>query len=98
QIELAIAVVIQPAGGRGPFAGADAGLDGDVFESTVAQIMVERVAIDAGDEEVRAPVVIVVGGRRAHRVSGACHAGLRGNVAKLQVAFVVVQPVPILGG
>src|SRR5262249_25290225 len=81
EIEEAVAVVVEPARGDGPEAAFDAGLFGDVFEAAIAEISVERVAVDAGDEEVGATVVVVVGGRDAHGVAGSGHAGGLGDVA-----------------
>ena len=76
EVELAVAIVIEPAGGHGPLAARDAGLGGDVLEAAVAEIVVEDVAVDAGDEEVGVAVVVVVGRRGAHGIACARDARL----------------------
>jgi hypothetical protein len=63
-----------------------------IFEAAVAEIMIEDVTVDSGDEEIGAPVVIVVGGSGPHRVS---RAGDFGHIAEAQIAFVVEEAVPI---
>ena len=47
---------------------------GDVLEASVAEIVVENVAIHAGHEQIHVTVVVIVSGRGAHRVSCARHA------------------------
>ena len=97
EIEFAVAIVIEPAGGDGPLAAGDAGFGGDVFEAAVSEVVIEDVAIDAGDEEVGVAVVIVIADGGAHGVAGAGDAGLFGDVGEFPVAFVVIEAVPIFG-
>ena len=95
EIEPAVVVVVEPAGGRRPFAAADARPLGDVFEAAVAAVAQQLVARDAGDEEIDVAVVVVVGGRRTHRVADAAHAGRRGHVGELHAAVVAIEPVGV---
>ena len=98
EIEFAVAIVIEPAGGDGPLAAGDAGFGGDVLEVAVSEVAIEGVAIDAGDEEVGVTVVIVVADGGAHGVAGAGDARLFGDVGELPIAFVAIEAVPIFGG
>src|SRR5579871_188997 len=50
QVEQSVVVVIEPSGGDGPFAAADPGLRRHIFEPAIAEIVVEKVAIDTGHE------------------------------------------------
>ena len=99
EVEQAIVVVIEPAGGDAPgFADGgdvpgDMGLDGDVGEGAVAIVVEELVVIDAGDVEVDESVVVVVSGGDAHGVAEAGEAGLRGDVGEGSVAVVVEEAV-----
>lgn len=69
EIELAVAVKIEPAGGDGPTFVLDAGFDSDVFEAAVAEIVIQRAAADAGDEDVGFAVIIEIGDGDAHVVT-----------------------------
>ena len=95
QIEPAVVVVVEPAGGRRPFAAAEARPLGDVLEAAVAAVVQQLVARDAGDEEIDVAVVVVVGGRRTHGVAGAAHARCRGHVGELHAAVVAIEPIGV---
>src|ERR1017187_3927221 len=66
QVQPTIVVVIEPAGRYRPHApklGIDSGdacPGGDVGEAAVAEVAVEDVALDAGDEDIGVAIVIVV--------------------------------------
>ena len=98
EVELAIAIVIEPTGSHGPLAARDSGLGGDVFKRAVTAIAVEQVAVDAGDEEVGVSVVVKIADGSAHGISRSGHAGLLGDIAELPIALVAIQAIPILGG
>src|SRR5215471_19386137 len=69
QIQPAIIVVVEPAGSDRPLVARDSRLLGHVLEFSVAQIAIENVAIDAGHEQIRMPVIVVVSSGRAHRIA-----------------------------
>ncbi len=85
QIEFAVAVVIEPARGDRPFAAFDSRLCGYIFEAAVAQIVIQHIAIYAGDEQIGTAVVIIVGRGCAHRVPDTRHARFFGDIAELPV-------------
>ncbi len=66
EVEQAVVVDVDPGGGDGPERAVlgvglvEAGFGGDVGESSVAVVVIERVAVDAGDEDVFVAVVVVV--------------------------------------
>ena len=70
---------------------------GHVGEGAVAVVAEERVAAQAGDEQVGVAVVVVVGGDDAQVVAPAGHARGLGHVGERAVAVVVVQAVPVAG-
>ena len=97
EIEEAVVVVVQPARGDGPFAAGDAGARRHVVESAVAAIAQQLVASHAGNEQIDVAVVVVVGGRDAHRVADAGHACLVSHVRETHVPLVAIQPIRIRG-
>src|SRR5581483_5690343 len=64
-----------------------------VFKRSVAQIVIENVAVHAGDKDIRKAVVIVVRDGHGGGVSVPGHPGARGYVRKRAVAVVAVQAV-----
>ena len=65
----------------------------DVFESAVAPIAVQDVAIDAGDEQVLPSVVVVIGGGNARREALAPNSGGNRDIGERSIAVVAIQPV-----
>ena len=51
------------------------------------------VRANAGDENVDVAIVVVVGCRRADRVSRACETGLQGDILKFHAAQVAKQAI-----
>src|SRR5207249_2426269 len=68
KIQLAIAVVIEPAGRHRPLTARDAGLRGDVFEPAVSRIAIEYVSVYPGHEKIGMPVIVEVPHGRPHGV------------------------------
>src|SRR5580704_924589 len=66
QIEVPIVVVVDPAGGYGPCRPiertwtAQAGLLRNVAEGSVSVVVVEKITVHAGDENVFMTVVVIV--------------------------------------
>jgi hypothetical protein len=100
QVEPPVAVVVEEGGGDRPeravllVAAREAGGLGHVGEGGVAVVAEERVAAQAGHEEVAVAVAVVVGGDDAQVVAAAGDAGGLGHVRERAVAAVVVQAVP----
>ena len=97
QVELAIAIKIEPSTCNGPLPALNARLRGYVLKLSVAKVPVQNVAIDSRDKQIRMPIVVIITYGGTHRVARARHAGLSRHVAKLPVAFIAIQPVPIFG-
>ncbi len=95
EVEPAVVVVVEPAAADGPLVGGNAGLRGDVFE-TSADVAIQHLAMHAGHEEVGGAVVVVVRGGHAHGVAGAAQARGFGHVAETHGALVPEEPVGIL--
>ena len=103
KIEKAVVVYIDPSSANGPQRAIflvglrEAGCFGDVGERAVAIVVVERVAVDAGDKDVFVPVVIVIADGDTDIVSGSSEASLFGDVGKRAISVVAEEPVPIFG-
>src|SRR5215813_9482526 len=69
EIETAIAIVVEPAGARGPAVVHPGKLARDVTESTIAIVSIEAICFVSGDEEIDEAVVIVVRSGDAHAVT-----------------------------
>src|ERR1700722_1155034 len=79
EVEQAVSVDVYPGCGDGPqrtvlrIAGAiETGLCCDIGESAVAIVVIERVLVEAGDEDVRMSIVVVVAHGHADVVASAC--------------------------
>src|SRR5271168_2501078 len=76
EVEQAVVVDIDPGGGDGPERSVlgvglvQPGFGGDVGEGSVAVVVVERVAVDARDENVFKAVVVVIADSDAGVVAG----------------------------
>ena len=69
----------------------DAGFFGDVFELAVAEAVIERAAAEAGDEEIKLAVVVVIGDGNTHAPAAAGEASLLGDVLKGAVGLLVIK-------
>src|SRR5579884_3802655 len=96
EVQFAVAIEIEPARRYGPFSAFDARLLRGVFETAVAEIVIEDVAVHTCDEEIGVAVVIVIAYRGAHGIAFADDSGFGGYIAEFQIAFVVIEAVPIL--
>ena len=67
-----------------------------VGEGPVAVVVVQRIAIDAGDEDVRAPIVVVVAHCDANVVTGPGQSRRLRHVGESPVAVIPEKTVPIL--
>src|SRR4051812_18670122 len=97
KVEQSVIVVIEPACGNGPLAASYTRRARDVLKSAVTAIPVKDISIHARDEEVGMPVVVEIRSGSAHRVAFARNARVLGRISELQVAFVVIQTIPIFG-
>ena len=92
EVEPPVAVEVDEGGGDRPqravlrVAAREAGGLGDVLEGAVAVVAEERVAAQAGDEEVGVAVVVVVAGGDAEVVAPPGHARRLGHVGEGAVA------------
>src|SRR6202035_2112406 len=91
EVELAVAVVVDP-GGAGAEAGVpDAGGGGDVPELAAALVVEEMVAVERGDVDVLAAVVVVVPDGHPHAVHLDVQAAATGDVGEGAVVVVAVE-------
>ena len=74
KVEMAVVVVVEPAGGHGPLATRDARSLRRILEAAVAAIAQQLVLPHTGDEKVDITVVVVVARGGAHGISDAAHA------------------------
>ena len=88
-----------PTDQSGPYFGSSSlsepGFRGHVGEGAVAVVVVERVAMNAADEDVLVAVVVVVANGHAGIVAGAREARFLGDVLEGAVAVVVKQAVGV---
>ncbi len=92
QIELAVAVVIDPSAARAPTGAicSHAGFFGDIRESAVPIVVIENVFAPVGDEQIVKAVVIVIADADAARPAGSMQPRLGGHVGECAVAVVLV--------
>src|SRR6266545_1925400 len=94
EIEEAVIVVIEPAGGHRPRSVAfQSGPLSNVFERAVSQVAIENVLAHSSDKEVRMAVAVEISHRDPHGVASAAHAGRCRHVDKCAVVMVAKQPV-----
>jgi hypothetical protein len=74
----------------------EARLVGDVCKCTVPVVVIERIPMDSGDEQVGIAIVIVVAHGDAVVVSSAGQVGLFGYIGKDTVAVVAKEPILVL--
>ena len=97
QVQLAVAVVIEPCGAGAEIRVLDAGRLCDVAELAVALVVEQAVAFERGDVDVVAAVVIVVGDGDAHAVHLDVEAAARGDVRECAVAIVAIEALAASG-
>src|SRR6266478_348515 len=92
QIELAVAVVVDPSAARAPTGAicSHAGFFGDIRESAVPIVVIENVFAPVGDEQIVKAVVIVIADANSARPAGSKQPRLRGDVGECAVTVVLV--------
>ena len=95
QIEVAVAIdVEQRTAGAPPIAGGiEARLRRDVLEASLAEVPVQHVAAEVGDEQIDAPVAVRIAGAHARRPADAVEPRGRRRVDEPS-AHVAIQPDP----
>src|SRR4051794_32292155 len=96
EIQPAIPIEINPARTSRPAAPGDTCLLRYVRKCPIAVVVIQDVAPEICDVDVRAAVVIVVADGHSHAVESALHSGLLRNVSECTVTIVSVQPIPEL--
>ena len=91
EVELAVAVVVEPGGAGREGGVAQAGLRGHVAELAGAFVVKEVVAAESGDVDVVAAVVIVIADRHAEAVDFDVEAAAARHVGERAVAVVAVE-------
>src|SRR5271163_167616 len=92
EVEQAVAIVIEPEcrGAESETAVESAGM-GDIGERSLAGIAKEAILSDAGDENIRKAVVIVIADGGTHAVHFNIEAGATGDVGKSAVAIIAIE-------
>ncbi len=93
EVEVAVAVVVEERGARTPARRAQAGRRGHVGEGAVAVVVVEALAVEAGDVEVGPAVVVVIADGQAHAAHRSAQACARCHVGERPVSVVAVERV-----
>ena len=103
QIEQAIVVDVDPHGGNRPQwsvlrigALVEACLYGDIGKSAVAVVVVQGVAMDSGDEDVRMAIVVVVANGYTDVKSRSLESCLFGDVGESAITVIAKETVVIL--
>ena len=92
QVEQAIAIVVEPQrGGAEALALAESAGIGHVHECSLAGVMEQAVLTDAGDEDVREAIVVVIADRDAHAIQFDIEAGAGGHVRESAVVVVAIK-------
>ena len=99
QIQKAVVIHIHPGGGYGPvgpifrIGPVKACFCRDIRKGTVPIVVIKRIVVDSGDEQVGIPVIIEVADRNPHVVSGSGEPGLACNVSKRTVTIVTKKAI-----
>src|SRR4029077_12526017 len=97
QIEFAVAVVVEEGCARvkqrSELHARDARLVSDIGKCSVAIVVVENVAPELRDVEIREAVVVVVAPDAAQSVTGPGNVGLVGYVGERPVAVIAIESV-----
>ena len=92
EIGPAVGVVVAKGGTGGPgVVGRETGWRGDVGEGAVTVVAVEDDAAEAGDEQVRPAIVVVVSDDCTHGPAGRADAGGIGDVGEGAIVIVTVE-------
>ena len=92
EIEQAIAVVVEPQRGRAEsFALPQSAGVGHIDERAFAGVAEQAVLSDAGDQNVREAVVVVIANRDAHAVHFDIETGAGRHVGECAIAIVVIE-------
>src|SRR3984893_6452443 len=93
QVQQAVTIVIEPeCRGAEGLPRAQAASACHVKKGSIAGVTEESVLPDAGDENIREAVVVVVADRDAHSVHLGVQAGGFGHIRESSVAIVLVEP------
>ena len=101
EIEQPIVIHVNPGSGDGPkpsklrIGFVEAGFGGDIREGPVSVVVIERVAIHAGDKNVLISIVVVVADSHAGVVAGPEKPGFFGYVGEVSLAIVLEQAVVV---
>src|ERR1035441_5364227 len=104
QIEVAVVIVVHPAGSRAPHllpfvtSPGNPGLLRDVGKRSIAIVVVEMVAGYTGDIDILPAVVVVIAYRLPHIVAIAGDTRLVGDIGESAVMIIVKQTVLVLVG
>src|ERR1700722_19344500 len=95
EIEQAVVVDIDPCSGNCPERAVvrvvrlvEAGFPGYITEGAIAFVVIERIAVDAGDEDVRMAIVVVVADSDTYIESVAFESGLFRDVGEGAISIV----------
>ena len=91
EVNVAIAIVVGPRSAGREAAAADSSLVGDVFESAIAFVAVERVAAVSGDEEIEVAIVIEVGDGDTHAPTFASESSFLSDVGEFEVGVLMPE-------
>ena len=101
QIKKPVVVDVDPNGAHGPerakfgIGFIQPCLGGDIGERAVAVVVIQRVAVHAGDEHVVVPIVVVVGNSDPHVVARARQTSLVGDVGEVALAVIFEKPIEV---
>src|SRR5215468_1715826 len=102
QVEEAVVVNVNPRSRNRPERAVfrirlvETGLGRDISESPVPVVVIERVAIDAGDEDVFKPIVVVVSDGNARVVARSSQSCLLRDVGEVSLAIILEKAVVVL--
>src|SRR5215475_4491879 len=91
QIELAVAVVINPNGTRSPTRSGNSRRNGHIGESSVAIVPIQNDATVLRDVNIGETVGVVIAHRHAHSIAAARDTGLFGDVSEGSVTIIVIK-------
>src|SRR5437867_3569090 len=91
EINVTVAVIVDPGRAGHEAAAARAGLFSHVLEFAVSQAAVKRAPAEAGDENVQLAVIFEVGDRDSHAPALARQTGRLRDVRELNVSVLMVE-------
>src|SRR6185369_9098612 len=99
QIEFPVAIIVEPGSGNSPefLPGGESPAHpssfGYIAERAVSVVVIEKIAVEAGDVKIRMAVVVVIRSRRTHTVALSTHPRAIRHVHECSIVIIAIEPI-----